>query len=144
LDVESSQEALVNKNVIMGGIAAIALGVAIWLIVGGSGANNEDPAESMSQMQVWVCRSCKADIRMTKRQWMDLAMAGNFKCPQCAGAELADAIACPLCDKALMTLGHGRLPTTCIHCNGTLGNWMDQGEAPSESGARQPSGPPPG
>lgn len=131
-----------NKNVVMGGIAAVALGVAIWLIVGGSGTNSEDPAESMDQLKVWVCRSCNADIRRTKQEWMDLAMAGNFKCPQCSGIDLADAVACPLCDKALMTLGHGRLPTTCPHCNGTLGEWRDLSDSPAIE--REEGGPPPG
>ena len=131
-----------NKNVIMGGIAAVALGIAIWLMLGGSGGNNEDAAERMDQVNVWICRSCKGDVRMTKQQWTDLAMAGNFNCPSCGGVDLVDAVACPLCDKSIETLGHGRLPTTCVHCNGTLGDWRDVSDSPGLE--REAGGPPPG
>jgi hypothetical protein len=133
------------KNVIMGIIAAGALGLALWLMLGQGPANNEDEAEGMGQMQYWVCNSCKADLSMTKQQFVDAASAGNFRCAQCSGTDMLLAVPCPLCGRAVATIGHGRLPTTCPHCNGSLGDHRDVSGTPGleNEAAGQPSAPPP-
>lgn len=118
-----------NKNVIMGIVAVIALGAAVFIMMNKQDATADDPREGMGQQQVWVCRTCKAEVAMSKQEWMDLARAGNFKCPSCGGIELANAVYCPnpACMKAIETIGHGRLPAECPHCHANLGEWRDAG-----------------
>jgi len=120
-----------NKNVIMGTIAVVALGVAVFLMLNKGEANNEDPAESMSQRQVWVCADCKAETAMTKREYMDTLAAHTFGCQACQGKNLEEALYCPVptCGKAIATIGHGRLPSTCPHCGTVFGEWDDHAPA---------------
>lgn len=121
-------EFLLNKNVIMGAIAVVALGVAVFLMLNRGGANNEDPAESMSQRQVWVCADCKAETAMTKREYLDSLNNQTFGCSGCRGTNLQSALYCtvPTCGKAIPTIGHGRLPNSCPHCGTVFGQWENQ------------------
>lgn len=113
------------KNVILAILAVAALGGAVYLIATRQDNVSDDPRESLSQVQVWICRSCKTDFSMTKQQWMNAANAGTLGCPQCGSTEMANAVYCPNveCHKAIETIGHGRLPSTCPHCNLDLGEW---------------------
>lgn len=134
-----------NKNVIMGIIAVAALGAALFLMLGKGPANNEDAAEGMGQQMYWQCNACKQDVIMTKQEWADRAAAGTMACPSCQSQDLLNAVPCPLCNRAVPTIGHGRLPTTCPHCNGTLGDHRDVSDEASRSNEAAGRGtPPPG
>ncbi len=122
-----------NKNVIMGLVAVVALGAAVFVMLNRQDGVSEDPREGMGQMQVWICRTCKAEDSMSKQEWADRATAGNFNCTSCGGVDLANAAYCPnpACGKAMETIGHGRLPNTCPHCNQSLGNFRDTSAPPT-------------
>lgn len=114
-----------NKNVVMGVIAVLALGAAIFIAT--RGGEGDDPAEGMGQLQAFVCRACRADIAVTKRQWYNARSSGTLSCPQCGSNDWADAIACPHCNKHVETIGHGRVPSKCNHCDQDIGSWRDVG-----------------
>lgn len=118
-----------NKNVIMGVVAALALGGALFMMMNNQqDATSDDAAEGLGQMQVWVCRTCNEDTRMSKEQWINALRTATAKCQSCGSGELADAVDCPHCGRGVITIGHGRLPSTCPRCNQALGPWRDVGD----------------